>query len=275
MTAKPKPVADFFRKAKTSARKKLRLGHSLDELDPDLAAKELFFKGPPLTPELIAAIKLISPQFHLAPDEASRRFWELNQNGLCWGEFEVLAPFLKTLTSPQRVLDIGPGLGRSAVFFKKAMDWNQVPFHLYEGAGESTRYTKAGPRFTDSFCGTPEALEGVLKHNGIEEVKIFDAAAIEARLDRMPGPYDFIYSFFAVGFHWSLEHFLEEILGLMHERSIGAFTLHDRFERFEKLDSVPYKVLKFRKSWPRDRWSRLLVLSRDEELLKAVGTHED
>ena len=78
----------------TSIRKKLKLGHSLDELDPYLAAKELHFRAPPLTPELVAAIKLISPQFHLRPNEESRRFWELNQNGLCWGEYEALKPFL-------------------------------------------------------------------------------------------------------------------------------------------------------------------------------------
>ena len=252
-------------------RKKLKLGHSLQELDPYLAGKKLIFEGPPLTPELVGAIKLISPQFHLRPDERSRRFWELNQNGLCWGEYEALEPFLESLATPSRVLDIGPGMGRSVVFFKKIRGWEAVPFHLYESAGSSTRYTKAGPRFEDSFCGNLEVLQAVLRHNEIDHVEIFDAAEMGAQLAQLPGPYDFIYSFFAVGFHWAIDHFLDELLRLMHDRSIGAFTLHDRAVDLGALDQVPHRVVEFRRSWPRGRWSRLLVLSKSEELLEGGG----
>ena len=255
----------------TDIRKKLKMGHSLSELDPYLAAKELYFRAPPLTPELVAAIKLISPQFHLRPDEESRRFWELNQNGLCWGEYEALEPFLESLGGPpSNVLDIGPGMGRSAIFFKKLEGWEAVPFHLYEGAGSSTKYTKAGPRFDDSFCGTPKVLETLLRYNEIEGFELFDAGEMDASLAGLPGPYDFIYSFFAIGFHWSITHFLQEILGLMHDRSIGAFTLHDRFVDFAGLSDVPHRVVEFRRSWPRERWSRMLVLSKSEEALGEV-----
>ncbi len=176
----------------SSLRRKLKLRHALSELDPELAAKELFFRAPPLTPELVAAIKLISPQFHLRPDEPSRRYWELNQNGVCWGEFEVLEPFLRSLESPSAVLDIGPGLGRSAIFFKKAMGWDDVAFHLYEGSGKKTRYTRAGPRFDDSFCGNFEVLEELLRFNEIGSYEIFDAAEMDGRLTGLPGTHDLI-----------------------------------------------------------------------------------
>jgi len=270
MTPRRRPLARFFHGHLTKLRKKLRLGHSLSELDPELRGKELIFEAPPFEPDLVAAIKLISPQFHLSADQPSRRFWELNQNGLSWGEYEALAPFLERIPTPEKVLDVGPGMGRSAVFFKKKLGWGEVPFHLYESSGESTRYTKAGPRFDDSFCGNLEALRRVLAHNEIEQYEIFDAAEMDAELGRMPGPYDFIYSFFAVGFHWSLEHFLDDLLGLMHVRSLGAFTLHDRFENFEALEGVPHRVVEFKRSWPRHRWSRLLVMSRDPELVRGV-----
>ena len=268
MTYRPKPLSRLLHGYATKLRKKLRLGHSLSELDPVLSSKELLFEAPPFEPDLIGAIKLISPQFHLSADESSRRFWQLNQNGLSWGEYIALEPFLAAMPTPKKVLDIGPGMGRSVVFFKKKMQWEQVPFHLYDSSGKSTRYTKAGPRFTDSFCGNLEALQRVLDYNGIEQAKIFDAATMDAQLGQMPGPYDFIYSFFAVGFHWSLEHFLPDLLNLMHDRSIGIFTLHDRFDDFDKLKSVPYTVVNFQGSWPRHRWSRLLIMSRDPSLLQ-------
>ena len=248
-------------------RRKLKLRHALSELDPDLAAKELHFRAPPLTSELVAAIQLISPQFHLRPDEPSRRFWELNQNGVCWGEFEVLEPFLRGLPAPSKALDIGPGLGRSAVFFKRALGWHDVAFHLYEGSGKSTRYTRAGPRFDDSFCGNLKVLESVLRFNEIEGYKIFDAADMGGQLTDLPGPYDFVYSFFAVGWHWSIEHFLEEILRLMHDRAVGAFSLHPKFEDYQLFDDLPHRIVEFRRSWPRGRRSEMLVLARTEEAL--------
>lgn len=254
----------------TQFRKKLGLGHSLRELEPSLAAEELVFRAPPLGAELVETIRMISPQFHLeAGDDASRRFWELNQNGLCWGEFRALEPFCRNF-EPANVLDIGPGLGRSTVFFKKHLGWNEVPFHLYEGSGTSTKYTKAGPRFDDSFCGNIEVLESILAFNEITEYRVFDAHAMGASLAELPGPYDLIYSFFAVGFHWSIGHFLDELRALMSDRALGFFTLHDRFEDFSELDGTPYRVVDFLGSWPRGRWSRIAVISKSEEILAAA-----
>ena len=176
------PVTRFASRMHTQFRKKLGLGHSLRELEPSLAAEELVFQAPELTPALVDTIKLISPQFHLrAGDEDSRRFWELNQNGLSWGEFRALEPFCRRL-APARVLDIGPGLGRSTIFFKKHLGWEDVPFHLYESTGSSTKYTKAGPRFDDSFCGNLESLEEILRFNEIREYEIFDARSMNASL---------------------------------------------------------------------------------------------
>jgi hypothetical protein len=43
----------------------------LPELDRRLARMEQVFHSPPLTPELIAAIRLISPQFGLAPKKST------------------------------------------------------------------------------------------------------------------------------------------------------------------------------------------------------------
>lgn len=260
-------LADALSRLLTGARKKLGLRHALAELDPDLSARPLHFRAPPITPELVAAIKLISPQFRLRPDEASRRFWERNQNGLCWGEFLALEPFLGRLPERPKVLDIGPGMGRSTTFFKKIMGWERAPFTLYESGGDSTRYTKAGPRFDDSFCGNFEALESVLRFNEIEHYEIVDAAAIGASLAQLEGPFDFVYSFFAIGFHWSIEHFLDEILGLMHDESIGAFTLHPRFRDFHVLGDTPHRVVPFQRSWPRGRRSDLLVLAKTEKAL--------
>jgi hypothetical protein len=108
---------------------------------------EQIFHSQPLTPELIAAIKLISPQFDLAPKKAYRKFWEADQNGACWGEYEALEPYLSDInTDTLKILEIGPGLGRLLVFFAKKLGWRGNQLYAYEGNGQTTKYTLLGPR---------------------------------------------------------------------------------------------------------------------------------
>ena len=62
-------------------------------------------------------------------------------------------------------------------------------------------------------------------------------------------------------------NFLDELLGLMTERSLGAFTLHDRFDNLDVLRDLPHRIVEFRRSWPRGRTTRMLLLSRSPELV--------
>lgn len=234
------------------------------ELTKELVNREIVFKAPPLTEELVRAIKLIAPQFKLSPDEASRRFWELDQNAACWGEYEALEHVLNSGPRPARVLEIGPGLGRSVVFFAKKLSWEDVEFHLYEGNGSRTRYTLLGPRFDDSFCGNTSLLERVLEFNGITNFKVFDAAGVGFKPGALPGPYDVIYSFYSVGYHWSLEHFFDDILSLMHETSVAFFTVPDEFAPFEQMERIHFRTVSWKAAWPKNRTLRMLILSKSE-----------
>src|SRR3972149_2176866 len=205
--------------------------------------KEIVFNAPPLTDELAKAIKLITPDIDLRANEKSRQYWELDQNVSCWAEFEALSPILKRIPKPARVLEVGPGLGRSVVFFTKKLDWHDTEFHLFEANGEKTRYTMLGPRFEDSFCGNLALLKEVLEYNAVTNFTIFDAKKLDFKITRLPSVYDVIYSSYAVGFHWSLEHFLDDILSLMHDRSVALFTVGYKFVEFEKLKRLYYRLI--------------------------------
>jgi hypothetical protein len=236
-------------------------GRQAPVLDPRLTTMERVFRAPPLSPELIAAIKLISPHFDAGLGNRQRELWEADQNGACWGEWEALGSLLHRL-KPQRVLEIGPGIGRSLVFFSKKLQWEDVDVHAYDGNGTSTKYTLNGPRFTDSFCSNIHVLKEVLAFNGVKNVKVFDAA--EVSLPSLPGPYDLIYSFYSIGFHWALEYFLDDILALLHERSVAVFTLSNRFVPFPALDALCRKTIEFDAVWPKGLRSKLLVLSKSD-----------
>jgi hypothetical protein len=245
----------------------LRREPPIDQLNRALADRERFFRAPELDAELLAAVKLITPQFHLRGNEQSRLLWELSQNGSCWGEYDALAPALESLPRPAQVLEIGPGLGRSVVFFKRKLGWETVPFHLYEGDGDKTRYTVMGPRTSASFCGSIAALERVLAHNDVDAWQVHDAARHDYRLDPLPGPFDLIYSFYGVGFHWSIEHFWTELEALMDGDSLGIFTVHHGFEPSERLRDYGCALLPFQRILAKDRPLRMLLVSRNPERL--------
>lgn len=231
-------------------------------LDERLASKEQVFRAPPLTPELVAAPRLISPHLDFGTGENYRRAWERDQNGSCWGEYEALAPLLTQLPQSKKVLEIGPGLGRSAVFFGKMLSWKTRDIHLFEGDGTRTKYTILGPRWDDSFCGSLAMLRHVLSYNGLHDVTIFDAKRWKLR--DLPGPYDLLYSFYSIGFHWSLEHFLEDLLPLMHEKSIAVFTVPKSFVPFPKLQEVSYRLVHWKAVWPKEKSHRMLILGKGD-----------
>lgn len=91
----------------------------MTEINPRLAGMERVFHAPPMTPELLAAIKLISHHFEFTTSEKSRLVWEADQNGACWGEYEALVPLFRSIPKPNKILEIVPGMGRSLVFLSR------------------------------------------------------------------------------------------------------------------------------------------------------------
>jgi len=75
----------------------------------------------------------------------------------------------------------------------------------------------------------------------VTQYQLFDAQRLP--LAGLPGPYDLIYGFYSVGFHWSLEFYLDELEGLMGERSLLVCTLNKNFHRFRRLEQFSTRVL--------------------------------
>ena len=265
-------VGQLLLRLRAGVLKKLRREPPIDELDRALADRELHFSSPPLDAPLLAAVGRITPQFHLRSNEDSRRLWELSQNGSSWGEYDALAPILEALPEPSRVLEIGPGLGRSVVFLKKKLGWGSALFDLYEGDGTKTRYTVMGPRTEESFCGSIDQLERVLRHNEVTGWQVHDAGATGGKLKGLPGPYDLIYSFYGVGFHWSIDHFWDEIEGLLADGGLGVFTVHHGFEPSERVREYGCRLLPFRRILAKDRTLHMLLVSRNPDRLRPADT---
>jgi SAM-dependent methyltransferase len=230
-------------------------------LDPRLSQMEAIFKAPPLTRELVAAIRLISPHCDLSPgNPRHREIWQADQNGTCWGEYEALGPILDSLEEPRNILEIGPGMGRSVIFLAKKRGWPGSRFSVYEGNGTTTRYTSNGPRFPDSFCGNVDALRAVLKFNAIEGVEIYDASKLA--LGDLPVKFDLIYSFYCIGFHWALREFLPDIIALMGNGATAIFTVTDDFQDFDAIKAFDHSFVGWKTAWPSGGQLRFLVMKK-------------
>ena len=242
-------------------------------LDPRAAAAEQLFIAPPFTEEVVSAIRLISTRLPLKADEASRLLWQSESNAASEAEYEALLPLLQQLEKPRRVLEIGPGFGRSVVFFLKKGLIEGSEISLYDANGTSTRYKQKyyehPPKWPDtsSFCGNLTLLRSMLDYNGVKPYQVFDAEQLP--LAALPGPYDLIYGFYSIGFHWSLEYYLDDVEALLHERSLLVCTLNKNFRTFPRLNNFSTRVLECREVKKNATPLRLLVLSKGP--LPSVG----
>ncbi len=239
-------------------------GRSL--LDARTATAEQLFLAPPFTPEVVAAIRLISTRLPLKADEASRLLWQQESNAASAAEYDALQPLFAARPAPQRVLEIGPGFGRSVVFFHKKGLWPHTEINLYDADGSSTRYKQKyyehPPQWPDtsSFCGNLSLLRSMLSYNGVPDVHLYDARTTP--LAQLPGPFDLLYGFYSIGFHWSLEYYLDDLSPLMHDESLLVCTLNKNFRPFARLDHWHTRVLACREVKKNAPPLQLLVLSR-------------
>jgi hypothetical protein len=237
-------------------------------LDPRALASEQLFLAPPFTEHVVAAIRLISTRLPLKADESSRLLWQKESNAASEAEYDALLPLLQQTGNPRRVLEIGPGFGRSVVYFTKKGLFHDSEVSLYDADGATTRYKQKyyehPPKWPDtsSFCGNLTLLQTMLEYNGVHTCKIFDARQLP--LAALPGPYDLIYGFYSIGFHWSLEHYLDDLEPLLDDRSLLVCTLNKNFRPFPRLDQFSTRILTCREIKKNSSPLRLLVLSKSE-----------
>jgi hypothetical protein len=106
-------------------------------------------------------------------------------------------------------------------------------------------------------------LARMLAYNDVNNVKIWEAKDIGFRMSAVPGPFDLIYSFWAIGFHWSLNHFIDDILSLMRPGSYGIFTVNKLFVPPPQLVAeCDFHIATVPRVWPENTFVRLLVMKK-------------
>lgn len=206
------------------------------------------FESPPLNSRLLNAIKKIAPHLHLREDEESQELWQLDQNAASYVEYQALKDGFGQF-KPKRVLEIGPGMGRSLIYLTKRFNWSGCSLDVYESDGEAIDYSLSQERCEQTFCGDISSLREVLQFNGLDErVHVWDARDVS--LGDLPHTYDLIYSFFGVGYHWKLEDYLEDLSALMHPGSSALFTMQAAQASNLDLPGFDFALIPLQHFWP-------------------------
>lgn len=224
-----------------------------------LSLEERIIRIPPFNDEIASAIRLICPHNLIKGNEDSREFIERDQNLTSISEYRILKKYLTDMPTPKKVLDVGAGLGRSSIFLAKKMGWTKTDFHLYDSTGKAAKYDLLGSRQVDTFCGNINLLGRILEYNKMTNARIFDAKSLGGRIDLLPGPYDLVFSFYAVGFHWALDYFLDEILRVMSPAGYAFFTIPDGFRDSPQLKNVWHEIVSGQVPYPSTTMSILVV----------------
>ncbi len=237
--------------------------------DADVPLAEQVILAPPFTREIASAVSLISTRLPFRADEPSRLLCQAEANAMSAREYDALYPLFSQLQKPQSVLEIGPGFGRSVIYFSKKSVWDRdTQIHLYDTNGTQTKYKQKHydrpPQWPDvsSFCGNLLLLRSFLEYNRITNYRIFDAAELPVR--ELPGPYDLIYAFFGIGFHWSLEFYLDDLGPLLGEKGVLICTLNKHFRPFARLAEFSTRILHCREIKKNAAPLRLLALCKHE-----------
>jgi len=163
-------------------------------------------------------------------------------------EIEGIEGYLKDL-NPKIALDVGSGIGRASVFLFKYFNWKDTLFVLADG--DSGDKQLSGIRTGESdFYNSLEVTGLFCRSNGMENVEIFNLE--KCKWEDLSYRPDLVYSFLALGFHWPINSFLEDIHPLLKNSCLLIFGLRggkkakDWINRqIERIDSNKYQIIEF------------------------------
>jgi len=136
-------------------------------------------------------------------------------------EIEKIRPYLKSL-APKVALDVGSGIGRASIYFFKHFHWINTRFILADGdSGETQLSGIRTGKF--EFYNSLDATHSFCKANGLHNFETFNLEKHKwAELSYCP---DLVYSFMALGFHWFVNSFLDDVYSFLKDGCLLIFGL--------------------------------------------------
>ncbi len=176
-------------------------------------------------------------------------------NKLSESEYSSFKDYIR---KPQKILELGCGLGRMSVYLNKQLDY-EPEFILadFDEISEDircgwnpgdVRYNKLGS--TRKFC----------IDNNLKRFEIFNLA--ERDISELGG-IDLVISVLAVGFHYPIEQYIDKLLDITIEDVVMIFGMRswNRLKRFYfKMFKDKFKMIKFMENIDVEPKERMMIL---------------
>lgn len=136
---------------------------------------------------------------------------------------------LRLLPPPNRVLDVGAGIGRLSVYFKKKMGWQDTDFYLLDGDKGDQQVAGVHDNIhPDHFYNSHEAARKFCIANGIADHHLHVLNVEKDWQGGLDSKFDLAYSFKAIGYHWPVNSYLPILLDLVRPGGVVLFQTRSR-----------------------------------------------
>ena len=175
-------------------------------------------------------------------------FWDRHSHA----EFKAVKRFLSK--PPQRILDLGCGLGRVATYFSKCYSSPPTQYYLADSNGATPTWGWDAPT---GFYNDLKLTEEYVQQQGLKQYEIVDLST--NKLETLKD-IDLVVSFLAVGFHYPIETYMPILQNIISKHAVLAFGVRRN----------KYNLHSFSKLFPYSHMTALRTLTTDGK-----RTHED
>jgi SAM-dependent methyltransferase len=206
----------------------------------------------------------MSDNYIVFPKEC-KKYFDLQCNGdlslyTDMPEIKNIDKYLKDI-KPNKVLDIGAGVGRASVYIQNRYKWKDTCFYLLDGDGGDVQYDELR-------TGNHEY------YNSFSSAKIFCGAndlnivQLNAKNDwylNIVNSIDLVYSFLAIGFHWPINFYLRDIYKVSKKDSLIIFGIRGIEKKdwinkqVKNINPSKFKILELTQNKSKDRDSVLVL----------------
>lgn len=167
---------------------------------------------------------------------------------------------------PKNVLEIGAGIGRASVFLAKYFGWEETDFYLLDGDSGDEQVNGVNYESKDSFYNSIAATKEFCSANGL---KVYTLNAEKGDWKALGVKYDLVYSFLAIGFHWPISIYLDEIYNMLEKDTLLIFGVRSSAKKFDKfmdtqikaINKDKYEIVKLKRE-PKGARSSVLLLRK-------------
>ena len=123
-------------------------------------------------------------------------------------EYSIVEPFFRDIQDAS-VLDLGCGLGRMSVFLNKMIQNPSIHYILADGdCGDNIGKIKNGWNPKSVFYNKLDLTQLFCEENGLDNFSILDLKDGLSEFKNI----NIVFSFFAVGFHYPIEKYIDNLL---------------------------------------------------------------